>query len=174
MQEQTQDLEKLRQLLALKRHENPPAGYFQDFSSRVLNQIQRESTRPREGWLTRLATLFQTRPAISWSFCMATCLVAVAATTLFESDPVSPAGGVPSIHAIATMNDAAVPAPAAGAFPVTNLEPRQFALEMAPPRVSDSPSNSLFSTPFYLRVDGDTDFRGHHTLPASFQSQGER
>jgi len=169
MQEQPQDFEKLRQLLALKRHEIPPPGYFRDFSSRVLNQLERERTRAKDGWLARLTALFQTRPAISWSFCMATCLVVVATTTLFESDPASPAAGAPSMNTIAKMNEQSTPAPAAGAFLVTNLEPRQFALEMTPPPAHPGFTNSLFTYPFYQRADLRPEFRGEQ-IPAKYET----
>jgi hypothetical protein len=169
MQDHPQDFEKLRQLLALKRHEIPPPGYFRDFSSRLLTRLEEDRSHSEDGWLTRLTALFQTRPAISWSFGMASCLVVVAATTLFETDPPSPAGGTPAMQAIANLTDQPSSAPAAGAFLVTNLEPRQFALEMAPPPSQAAPSNSLFSFPFYLRQDLRPEFRGEQ-IPASYET----
>ncbi len=170
MQESPQDFEKLRQLLALKRRESPPPGYFRDFSGRVLNQIERDGASPGGDWFKWLASLFQTRPAISWSFCMASCLVIFAASsTLFESDPGNPATATPSVHAVATLSDQASAAPASGAFLVTNLEARQFALEMAPPPYAATASNSLFSQPFYLRLDNRPEFRGEQ-IPAKYES----
>ncbi len=169
MQDQPQDFEKLRQLLSLKRHEIPPPGYFREFSGRVISRLEDDRAHAKEGWLTRLTTLFQTRPAISWSFGMATCLVLVAATTFFESDPSGPGVGTPAMHAIANLTDRSSSAPAAGAFLVTNLEPRQFALEMTPPPFQTAPSNSLFSFPFYMRQDLRPEFRGEQ-IPASYEA----
>lgn len=168
MQDQSPDFEKLRHLLALKRHENPPPGYFRDFSRRVLTQLETEEARERQSWLGRLTELFQTRPAISWSFCMATGLVVIAATTLFENGQVDTSADSLSVRPVAAMTDQPA-APAAGAFLVTNLEPRQFALEITPPAATPFPSNSLFSIPFYQRMDADVEFRGR-PLPASFQT----
>lgn len=169
MQDQPQDFEKLRQLLTLKRHEIPPPGYFREFSGRVLSRLEDDRTHAKDGWLTRLTTLFQARPAISWSFGMAVCLVVVAATSLHDSDSASPAAGTPAMHAIANLTDRSSSAPAVGAFLVTNLEPRQFALEMAPPPSQTAPSNSLFSFPFYMRQDLRPEFRGEQ-IPASYEA----
>jgi len=168
MQDQSQDFEKLRQLLALKRHENPPPGYFRDFSRQVWVQIESADARRREGWLRQLTRLFQTRPAISWSFCMATGLVVIAASTLFVGESPNAATDATTVNAIAAMADQPVAAPAAGAFLVTNLEPRQFALEMAPPQMATTTSNSLFSIPFYQRTGLGSDFKGEQ-VPAKHE-----
>ncbi len=155
MQDSPQEFEKLRQLLALKRHENPPPGYFRDFSSYVLNQLERDDARASESWFLRLVALFQARPAISWSFCMATGLVLVAATTVFEGNPGGPAAAMPSVEpTFASMPDPVVPASGAGVVFETNLQSAGFALEMAPARTNLGPGDSLFSTPlFNLRVE---------------------
>lgn len=169
MQDQPQDFEPLRQLLAFKRHEAPPPGYFQGFSRQVILRIESGTAAQADGWLARVLVLFQTRPAISWSFCMATGLVVIAAGTSFVGDPTSNAGESPAANAMASMAEQPVSAPATGAFLVTNLEPREFALEMAPPRLAATPTNnSLFSTPFYLRPEAQLDFRTA-PIPASFE-----
>lgn len=155
MQDSPQEFEKLRQLLTLKRHEIPPPGYFRDFSSRVVSQLERDKVRASEGWFQRLTALFQARPAISWSFCMATGLVLVAATTVFEGKPGGPAAAMPSVEpTFASIPDQSVPTSTAGVVFETNLQSAGFALEMAPARTNPAPADSLFSSPLYnLRVE---------------------
>ncbi len=156
MQDQSPEFEKLRQLMALKRHETPPPGYFRDFSSRVLSGIEREEARAREGWFSRLASLFQARPAISASFCTATALVLIAATTLFEGDPQEAATGLPRVDqqsSFATLSGPPAPVSAAGLLFVTNLEPAGLALEVAQPTTNQFLTDSLFGSPSFMRVE---------------------
>lgn len=53
------DFEALRRLLALKRHEKPPPGYFQDFSARVMARIEAEERMRARSWIDQLRDLFQ-------------------------------------------------------------------------------------------------------------------
>ena len=156
MQDQPPEFEKLRQLLALKRHETPPPGYFRDFSSHVLAGIEHAAARSSEGWFSRLASLFHARPAISASFCTATALVLIAATTLFESDPQEAATGLPRVDqqsSFATLSGPPASSSAAGLLFVTNLEPAGLALEVAPPPTNQFPADSLFGSPNFMRVE---------------------
>ena len=64
MEDDPKDFETVRRLMALKRHETPPPGYFRDFSSRVVERIEREeAARPRPWW-NRLGEFAVWRPAI--------------------------------------------------------------------------------------------------------------
>ena len=155
MQHPPQEFEKLRQLLALKRHENPPPGYFGGFSRTVIERIDAEHARLGTGLLARLGALFQERPAISWSFAVAGVLVLFASSNLFESEPIGKAPGLPRVdNALAAGVGEPVPATAAGMFFGTNLEPLGFAFDVKPATsTSNAPLGSLFNTPFYQRVE---------------------
>lgn len=155
MKDQSQDFEQLRRLLALKRHEVPPPGYFADFSSRVIDRIECEGAPSNDGLLAGLFSLFKVRPAISASFCLASVLVLLAATTLFEKSPAGNSAKMPTIQSrFARSPEPAVLAPASATVFVTNLEPSNFALDMAPPVKPLPPrTNTLFGSPDYLRVE---------------------
>ena len=54
-----EDFESLRRLLALKRHEKPPPGFFEDFSARVMARIEAEEQMRARSWWDRVSELFQ-------------------------------------------------------------------------------------------------------------------
>lgn len=77
--EQTQ---ALRRLLALKRHEQPPPGYFDRFSSQVIARIQAGERAPdsfwerlwlETPWLRQAWVAFETKPLLAGAFGAAVC-----------------------------------------------------------------------------------------------------
>ena len=54
MNENENNFESLRRLLVLKRHETPPPGYFNYFSSQVLQRIRAGDTGKSANWLEDL------------------------------------------------------------------------------------------------------------------------
>lgn len=51
MEPPEENFEQLKKLLKLKRHETPPPGYFEDFSSNLIARIEAEDARPAPaGW----------------------------------------------------------------------------------------------------------------------------
>jgi hypothetical protein len=152
MKNDPQEFEKLRKLLALKRHENPPPGYFNAFSDRVIDRIQAEQeTRP--GVWQQVLSLFRERPAISWSFSVAAVLVLFVATNVIDGPATTEPGLLPG------MADAGNSSAAASMMFSTNFNPPSFttarlALEpVARIGTNAEPKlDSLFSTPFYHQV----------------------
>jgi hypothetical protein len=63
MSENEQDFDALRRLLALKRHEVPPPGYFEDFSGNVIARIRAGEAAAKLPWILRFLQLFESRPA---------------------------------------------------------------------------------------------------------------
>ena len=87
MNENENNFESLRRLLAHKRHETPPPGYFNSFSGQVIARIraveaqapQTEAERyfSEAPWLLRLLQAFELKPAFAGAFASALSLVLV-------------------------------------------------------------------------------------------------
>src|SRR6185295_11701916 len=76
----SENFDQLRKLLALKRHEVPPPGYFHGFSREVIVRIkagegaQKATAFVFEGsWLRRFWGLFEARPVLAGGFGVAVC-----------------------------------------------------------------------------------------------------
>jgi len=85
MNENENNFESLRRLLALKRHETPPPGYFANFSAAVTARIRAGDARRTASvpnrladelpWLFRLMSAFVAKPAFAGAFASALCLL---------------------------------------------------------------------------------------------------
>jgi hypothetical protein len=87
-----ENFESLRRLLAWKRHEQPPPGYFNDFSRRVMARIEAgEQGTDRVGWLTWLQRgwlALQARPVFGGAFGAAVCAFLVVGFIGSEEAPI--------------------------------------------------------------------------------------
>jgi hypothetical protein len=111
MKTDTENFESLRRLLALKRHEQPPPGYFNDFSSQVVARIKagehRESAAGIERlfaeapWLQRILAAFETKPILAGAFGAAVCALLLSGIVFAEFHP-EPA----PVPALAATSDA--------------------------------------------------------------------
>jgi hypothetical protein len=94
MNENEQDFDGLRRLLALKRHEVPPPGYFENLSTEIRarlragdgSQAQEEVKMP---WLLRLLSAFEAKPAFAGVFASALCMMLLGAIVFAERPPVT-------------------------------------------------------------------------------------
>ncbi len=86
MSENENNFETLRQLLAHKRQELPPPGYFEDFSSQVASRIRQIESQPQSAqeelflqapWLLRLLKTLELKPAFAGAFASALTLLLV-------------------------------------------------------------------------------------------------
>ena len=115
MNENENNFESLRRLLALKRHETPPPGYFEHFSSEVTARI-RASERGTAGgraaelpWLFRLLAAFEAKPAFAGGFASVLCLLLLVGIVYAERPDVTLQ---PLLPAAATGDSLAVATPA--------------------------------------------------------------
>jgi hypothetical protein len=88
MSENENDFEALRRLLVLKRHEIPPPGYFEDFSSRVIGRIRASEAARELPWLLRLLQAFEAKPAYPVAFASALCTLLLFGIVSVEQSPV--------------------------------------------------------------------------------------
>jgi hypothetical protein len=106
MSQESQDFESLRRLLALKRYEQPPPGYFNNFSSEVIARIKagegaHENVLERlfweAPWLQRLWSALETKPIMAGAFGAAVCALLVAGVVYSERPD-----GQPSVSGLTT------------------------------------------------------------------------
>jgi hypothetical protein len=100
MSETENNFESLRRLLALKRHETPPPGYFNSFSSQVLQQIRAGHADPSANlaeelfthapWLAKLLHVFDARPVLASGFAGALCMLLLFGIVYAERPDLTP------------------------------------------------------------------------------------
>jgi hypothetical protein len=99
MSHDNKDFESLRRLLALKRYEQPPPGYFNDFATEVMCRLE-AGEGAHEGawqralwgatWLQRLWAALETRPVMAGTFGATVCALLVGAAIYSEGPQVRP------------------------------------------------------------------------------------
>jgi len=62
------DFDPLQRLLSLKRHEQPPPGYFSHFSDKVMARIETEGLGMRGSWWRRLWSGLDARPLLTFGY----------------------------------------------------------------------------------------------------------
>jgi hypothetical protein len=105
MSENENNFETLRQLLALKRHEIPPPGYFEDFSSGVIARIRASETAQRMPWLLRFLQIFESRPAYPVALASSLCVLLLFGIVNVEQNPeITQVWGTPTSDSLADIN----------------------------------------------------------------------
>ena len=119
MNENENNFESLRRLLALKRHETPPPGYFNYFSSQVLQRIRAGDTGKSANWLEelfgqapwlgKLLQVFDVKPVFASAFAGALCLLLFLGIIYAErpdlaSQPVLQAATPPTTTSLAAVS----------------------------------------------------------------------
>jgi len=150
MDTQSERFDQMRRLLAVKRHEVPPPGFFDGFSGQVLARIeagergqdvtffQRLLAEPL--WFQRLLAAFDAKPAIAGAFGLAVCGVLVAGVFHAERTDGPTAAVLPPVEAMP------------GALQVANwmqVSPEQrerTAAVQLPSTDPAAPNTSLFKT----------------------------
>ena len=105
MNQDTENFEQLRRLLKLKRYEQPPPGYFNDFSSQVIARIKLgergedsaviERLLWEAPWLQRIWAAFEAKPVLAGAFGLAVCGLLITGVIYSEKGDVQPVALIP-------------------------------------------------------------------------------
>src|ERR1043166_203322 len=86
-----ENFESLRKLLALKRHEQPPPGYFDRLSSSISARLRAEPVEKISPG-SRIASWFSWKPALTYAFALGVFVTAFCGIQLsFKNDAGNPA-----------------------------------------------------------------------------------
>ena len=92
MNQDSENFDSLRQLLALKRHEIPPPGYFDRFPRDVMARIKSGDKGGDIGaensWMQRVLSMFDLKPVFAGAFGTAVCAFLISGVITSEHTPV--------------------------------------------------------------------------------------
>ena len=110
MNPDSENFDSLRQLLALKRHEIPPPGYFDGFSRNVMARIKvgdcGEEMGEENSWVRRFLGMFNVKPVFAGAFGTAVCAFLISGILSSESTPV-----MAGAHSIGDPDSGQLPLP---------------------------------------------------------------
>jgi hypothetical protein len=129
---QSNDFERLQRLLALKRHESPPPGFFNRFPDQVRARITQADLVP-ESWWQRWLAAVSVKPAWATAYAVVASLLVIGGVWLAKT---SPADGGPQLANSPAQSGATNPpgallasnAPPPGLFntPSLPVQPAEF------------------------------------------------
>lgn len=94
MESNPNDFDQLRRLLALKKHEQPPPGYFQYLSTQIVSRIEREEEMIHSSWWNWLVERFDARPVLAGAYaCVISGLLMMGFKLSQAVDPETAAAG---------------------------------------------------------------------------------
>ncbi|MBI3882030.1 MAG: sigma-70 family RNA polymerase sigma factor [Verrucomicrobia bacterium] len=139
-----EEFEQLRKLLALKRHEQPPPGYFGKFSGQVIARIESAQPEPKPSlWRQLTGGLFQ-NPALAGAYGIGAIAAVVLGLAIFSAETKETAMTTPPTAPPTAPAFAAQPSP----LPVPTVvamtsEPQPVAVTLAPLPVAESASSTV-------------------------------
>ncbi len=106
MSQDTENFDSLRRLLALKRHEEPPPGYFNRFSSQVIARIESGERGEKLSvlgwllweapWLERLWASLEAKPVLAGAFGVAVCGLLITGVMTSDKTETTPVALIPA------------------------------------------------------------------------------
>jgi hypothetical protein len=119
MENESGNFDQLKKLLALKKHEQPPPGYYNNFSRGVTARLRAErqanvdpfrKLNAEAPWLVRFWQSLEARPAFAVGFGAAVCAVLLAGIFYAEKPASGPQFAAPAGPMLRTPAIAATPA----------------------------------------------------------------
>jgi len=105
-------VEEIGTLLALKRHERPEDGYFDDFLREFHQRLRAEEARQKglAGWWRKTSAWFSDLGASKWAYAggLAYATIVAVAMTVPRGQDVVPAASTPVSHEVKSIEPAAV------------------------------------------------------------------
>ena len=168
MRPEQENFDSLRRLLTLKRYEQPPPGYFNRFSSQVIERIRSgeqlveatwfERLGWEAPWLQRVWSIFDAKPILAGALGVAVCGLLVSGIVYSEQVE-----------------------PPQASFATTTAVPLATQLENQPPSSlfrAQGPSTGLSGTGLVVPANDQNspllgELQRAHTQPASFTVPGQ-
>lgn len=165
MNPEEQNFEALKKLLALKRHENPPPGYFENFSSKVIARIEAAEANQSVSLWQRIIGYVEARPARVSTFALAGAAVVAVMLSLAPNNQ-APSAGIIENHA--TLAGGVTPASS-----ISEGTPTAFA---KPDDLTTSPKVTLRPASLAAEVDvpGGSSLMNPDAAPAGIFNLGGR
>jgi hypothetical protein len=165
MNQDTENFKPLLRLLRLKRYEQPPPGYFNDFSSQVIARIRLDD-RGEAGavferlsweapWLLRIWAAFEAKPVLAGAFGLAMCGLLISGVIYSEKADVQPVAFIPVTESASNTAEAA------------NVLAENHPLVAKPASIEASSTSPIPA----LQTDGPF-LGGLHAQPAGFTFPG--
>lgn len=88
MNTEPENFDQLRKLLALKKHEQPPPGYFNNLPNQIWARIEKENVTAKPTFWKQFLSDFVLRPATAYGFAFVVCatLIVGIGTSLNRND----------------------------------------------------------------------------------------
>ena len=128
MNPESENFDALRRLLALKRHEMPPPGYFDRFSRDVMARIKAGETGDEmafdSSWLERLLGIFDVKPVFAGAFGAAVCALLVSGVISSEQNAGTRSGSeTAALSSPLPLPVVAANVPDANSYRISNTNP---------------------------------------------------
>ena len=121
MNPDSENFDSLRRLMALKRHEVPPPGYFNRFPRDVMARIKAGDAGDEMGaespWFQRVFGMFELKPMFAGAFGMTVCALLISGVVSSESiSSPAVATGTPEVTRASFVADTVPAVPADASF----------------------------------------------------------